>query len=172
MKIYIPRNLVAFLLDSIWPHAFSFSVLLLFRTYTSLHPSLESYIIKNIIDLMGCGNVAISFNSDLSYFIYLFIGVRLFYMLSAFIADYIQGDILPKIKMDIAKKFLNNVWYHKQRFYGAEGNASLSNHVVLMQNSAENLLYNSTRIYAFIFEAIFSSICAYVVNPLYAISIS
>ncbi len=171
MNIYIPKNLTAFLIDSVKPYVFSFFILLLFRTYISLHPSLESYIIKNIIDFMGCGVVEINLQSTLFYFLYLFISVRLLYMISAFFADYIQGIILPSIKMDIAKKLLNNVWYHKQSFYGAEGNASLSNHVVLMQNSAENLIYNSTRIYSFIFEVIFSSACALTVNYWYAISI-
>lgn len=169
-NIYMPKNLTTFLIDSIKPYALSFFILLLFRTYSSLHPSLESYVIKNIIDLMGCGNITITFHSVLFYYLYVFIGIRLLYMISAFITDYIQGTILPKIKIDVAEKFLNNVWYHKQSFYGAEGSASLSNHVVLMQNSAENLIYNSTRIYSFIFETIFSSICAYFVNPLYAIS--
>ena len=171
MNIYVPKNLVTFLLDSIRPYAGSFFILLLFRTYISLHPSLESYLIKNIIDLMGCGAVTVSFHSTLFYFVYLFISVRLLYMISSYISDYLQGIILPLIKMDIAKKFLNNVWHHKQSFYGAEGNASLSNHVVLMQNSAENLIYNSTRIYSFVFEVAFSSICAFSVHHWYAISI-
>ena len=171
MNIYVPKNLVTFLLDSIRPYAGSFFILLLFRTYISLHPSLESYLIKNIIDLMGCGAVTVSFHSTLFYFVYLFISVRLLYMISSYISDYLQGIILPLIKMDIAKKFLNNVWHHKQSFYGAEGNASLSNHVVLMQNSAENLIYNSTRIYSFVFEVVFSSICAFSVHHWYAISI-
>ena len=171
MNVYIPKNLFTFLIDSIRPYAFSFSILLLFRTYISLHPSLESYVIKNIIDLMGCGAIMVTFHSALLYYIFFFISVRLFYIISSLITDYIQGIALPLIKMDIAKKLLNNVWYHKQSFYGAEGNASLSNHVVLMQNSAENLIYNSTRIYSFILEVLFSSICAYTINPLYAISI-
>jgi len=171
MNIYVPKSLSYFLIDAVKPFSFSLCILLISKAYISLHPSLESYVMKNIIDFMGCGTISTSFHATLVYYIAIFIGVRLLYILTSFIGDYIQGFMLPLIKMDIAKKLLNNVWHHKQSFYGSEGNASLSNHVALMQNSAENLIYNSIRIYSFVLEVLFSSVCAYFIHPLYALSI-
>jgi|GEM_PF-4908968 len=167
--IFFPNNIWKIVTYYAKKHSIALVILFSFNIYLGIHPSVEAYIIKQILNEVAYGYPSIHpFLQGISPML-IFLWLRALWGISNASVDYMLLKTTPLIKKDIAESLTIKLANNPESFFNLQASGNLANIINNMQNSIKIILDNSRRIIKLFIEVIAGVFTVYFVHSYFSI---